>query len=242
MIEFVEGKIGGGKSYYSTMRLIHGMCQGKPCMTNIVLNEKECLEEIERISGKRYASLPWEYINEDDIPKLHEVLPYGGGKESQMQVVIDEAHIWFNSREWKTLNKKWNRYLTQSRKAGVDFIFISQAASNVDAQLRRQAEKFWAVRDMSKFKLPWIGSLPFMLLSEWDQTGKECISRRMVRYHSWVFRCYESSAFLDAETAALVQGALTVSDKFSFRERETSKDKVKAFAKGFLRSLKGGAK
>ena len=72
---------------------------------------------------------------------------------------IDEAHEFFNAREWKDLGKDCLHYLSQHRKLGDDVTFITQHVRNVDTQLRRLCFEFIYCRNHLKEKLPGLGGL-----------------------------------------------------------------------------------
>lgn len=72
---------------------------------------------------------------------------------------IDEAHEFFNAREWKDLGKDCLHYLSQHRKLGDEVVFITQHVRNVDTQLRRLAAEFCYCRNHLKEKFPGLGGL-----------------------------------------------------------------------------------
>lgn len=61
------------------------------------------------------------------------------GIESQTLVIVDEAQIIFNSRNWNSdggLRMDWIKFFTQHRKLGFDFILIAQNDRMIDRQIR----------------------------------------------------------------------------------------------------------
>lgn len=72
---------------------------------------------------------------------------------------IDEAHEYFNAREWKDCAKDCLHYLSQHRKLGDEVTFITQHVRNVDTQLRRLCFEFCYARNHMKEKLPGVGGL-----------------------------------------------------------------------------------
>jgi len=85
--------------------------------------------------------------------------PWDGG----VCYVIDEAHEFFNSRDWKDLEGQKGRdalhYLSQHRKLGDEIYFVTQHVRNVDTQLRRVAQDYTYCRNHRKEKLPLLGGL-----------------------------------------------------------------------------------
>jgi hypothetical protein len=93
-------------------------------------------------------------------PEREPVRPdYSGVKDSGVLYVIDECHIFFNSRDFVDLGRDLIYYISQHRKLGDDIVFVSQAVLNVDTQLRRVAQDFTYLTNLNKqgygvFSLP----------------------------------------------------------------------------------------
>jgi hypothetical protein len=103
------GDIGGGKTLYAVKEAVRYMQKGWYVFTNFPL---------------RYAT----------IISYPAFVNYNFPKNSL--IVIDEANIWFNSREWKKLTLNAMLKFTQSRKLGYDIIYTTQRPEAVDVQLR----------------------------------------------------------------------------------------------------------
>lgn len=62
-------------------------------------------------------------------------------KEGRYTLVIDEAQILFNAREWNLANRAgWTSFFTQHRKYGYDVILIAQFDRMLDRQIRSLIE------------------------------------------------------------------------------------------------------
>ena len=57
-------------------------------------------------------------------------------------VLLDEAGIWCNSREWQKFGIDAVEWFSQHRKHGCDLIWTSQAAESVDSHIRRLTLSF----------------------------------------------------------------------------------------------------
>ena len=80
-------------------------------------------------------------------------------KESSALVIFDEASIPFNSRNWNKPDRmEWIEFLSQSRKFGYDFIFITQDAKMLDKQIRALCEYEVQHKKMNNM-------FPFMILT-----------------------------------------------------------------------------
>lgn len=62
-------------------------------------------------------------------------------REGELLVVIDEAQLLFNSRDWQTPGRRsWLSFFTQHRHFGYDFILVAQFDRMLDRQVRSLIE------------------------------------------------------------------------------------------------------
>lgn len=154
MIELYTGFVGSGKSYHATKRAvtIADAPKGKRyVMANFPIKPKKKLLAkipfVKKYIKNHYNKPRWIFKNNDElkvdflIKTSHEMGWYG--KESQCLLIIDEAGILFNSRDWNVRpeeRKGWISFLSQSRKFGYDVVFIVQDNRMMDRQIRSLAE------------------------------------------------------------------------------------------------------
>lgn len=229
MIEVFTGKLGGGKSYHAAMRIANQLGIGGTVASNMELHfdglasyclavhgvhieERQLIripDEIESVevvssSGKRSI------VDVSTVYRFHSFVP-AGTADCPVLVVIDEAHLFFNSRDYaKTdqLGRGMLSYLTQSRKVGNDLILITQDWRNLDSQFVRLLQFLWKFRDMSRFKIPPLGIawpcswplvgwlFPDLLAVQLDQDGKTQLHRVWSNKDKRVFKCYETADLL----------------------------------------------
>ena len=67
--------------------------------------------------------------------------------------IIDEAHLYFNSRKWKDMSQATLCYITFIRHVGDTLIWMSQKFSDIDAQFRGKTQAFHLLRNLSKERL-----------------------------------------------------------------------------------------
>lgn len=73
-------------------------------------------------------------------------------KEGEILLVIDEAQILFNARDWGQKNRAdWCSFFTQHRKLGYEIILIAQFDRMLDRQIRALIEYEWIHRKVSNF-------------------------------------------------------------------------------------------
>lgn len=154
MIEIYSGFVGSGKSYHATKRgvTIADAPRGKRwVVANFPIKPKKKLFAkipfLKRFIKNEFVNSRWLYKDNDYltvdflIKTSHEKGWYG--HESMCLLLIDEAGILFNSRDWNVKpseRKDWIKFLSQSRKFGYDVVFIVQDNRMLDRQIRSLAE------------------------------------------------------------------------------------------------------
>lgn len=123
---------------------------------------------------------------------------YGHMKEGTFLLVIDEAQILFNSREWQMSNRNaWLSFFTQHRKLGFDVILVAQFDRMLDRQIRALFEYEWIHRKCTNFGIVgkiislFCGGSLFVCVKVWyplkEKTGSE-----FFRYHKKYAGIYDT--------------------------------------------------
>jgi hypothetical protein len=133
------------------------------------------------------------FLTGDQIPLFHRAIA-AGDMSLPVLVVIDEAHLWFNAREWAKTSKELLTFLTQSRKVSIDIIFITQAATNIDKQFRSLIQYLWAFKDLRKLLSWW--PLPSIMCCRFDVDGQTLQGWNIIRKRQLVFDAYDTNALL----------------------------------------------
>ena len=195
MIEIYEGRIGSGKTFHAVKQAMEYFVQGGTVCTNIRLNWDECRDWCRKNRGVEIEDSQYVYLEDEQVGTFHRYTP-SGTVDCPVLVMIDEAHIWFNSRDWAHADREFLTFLTQSRHVFTDVLFISQSAMNCDKQIMRLVCYIWRHRDMRALHL-------FGLKQKWMQTilavkyefdGRTLIDRELVYFDRDIFRCYDSFA------------------------------------------------
>lgn len=179
MISLYTGSVGSGKSYHGIELGLEWLRNGKNVIANFpILPPDKYLFKKSRKRWEERVSR-WDFRNDITVEYLMATSISKGwfGKESQCLVVIDEAGILFNSRDWQTekgSRDKWIKFLSQSRKFGYDFIFVCQSDRMIDRQIRGLVEyevKHYKLNN--SFMLKWLSVFKvtcFMYVYKWYHT------------------------------------------------------------------------
>jgi hypothetical protein len=211
MISLVTGKIGSGKTLYSVSLIADHVMRGGVVYTNVQI----VFGELSKLARRRKRLLiepdQVRYIDLVECEAWQTQIEWGT-PELPVLVVLDEIHLFFNARDWRKtqdLHEAMLSFLSQSRKACVDVVFICQASSTLEKQFRVQCESEFYCRSLRGLHVPILGKLPLnrMLLVQRDLESGTVLRRQFVPYDSSLFPIYDTRSFLDAamrEAAASV--------------------------------------
>jgi len=197
MIEACEGSLGAGKTFYCVCRMAEQLGRGGMVFTNVDVAWDGMVELVKR----RYRRVPVAdqlvMIERDKVLDFDQHILWGTD-EMPVLLVLDEIHLWFDQHQGKDFNKRLMAFLTQSRKADVNIIFISQDILNVAVNFRRMLIYVWRFRDMATWKLPLWGPLitSRILGVCLDRSGKTVMERVWMKKDALVFRAYRTKAIL----------------------------------------------
>lgn len=221
MIEIYTGFVGSGKSYHATQRgvTIADAPKGKRwVIANFPIKPKKKLAAKLPVLGKKikepYNKPRWIYKDNDSltvdflIETSHEKGWYGN--ESQCLLIIDEAGILFNSRDWNVKadeRKKWIKFLSQSRKFGYDIVFIVQDVRMMDRQIRSLAEYEVQHKKLNNFYiLKFVPVTVFAAVSFWNGVRNIRGKLDMCVYSKAVADRYDTMALFETDSTETAAG------------------------------------
>jgi zona occludens toxin len=193
MILFHEGWPGSGKSYDAVQKVIDNLRRGRKVYSNIEgFDDPRHREALKCLSGLN----DYDFNNQLIYLKKDEIYNFWTFVEKQSLVIIDEAHKFYNARNWQNKgNNEFADWCSTARHDGIDLILITQDVGKVDSQVRSLAE--WIYRYK---KINFMGSLvnrSYLCFAFPDQDSKQYMSKQAHRYDPKVFKCYKSYASKD---------------------------------------------
>lgn len=211
MIQIVTGKLGAGKTLYCVMMMFDDLCEGLTVCTNIAVEWDELCKLAARLKGVVLDPRQLMKVNPERDRDWHTKIPWGTRKHP-VKVYLDEIHLFFNARDWAktaTDSRSLLSFLTQSRKACVDCIFIAQEITTVEKQFRVLAE--WELYCVNTDHMPLgiLGKLPFkaFVVAVRDANQGFLVKRLWRSYDKRYFKLYGSFTFLDSEMQSLANDA-----------------------------------
>ena len=201
MIELYEGRLGGGKTYSATVRIVDHLRRGGVVATNVELRWECVVAYVADRFGVVVESDQVIKLSDEQVGLFHRFTP-SGTPQLPVLIVIDEAHLNFNSRDYAKTDKLYREtltFLTQSRKVHTDVVFISQSVLNMDKQFMRLVQFIWRFRDLSKWKIPGLGikwPINQILCVQFDYDGRTVLQRHFINKDRRIFELYETNSLL----------------------------------------------
>lgn len=193
MITLYTGSPGSGKSYNCIVTIIDWLCkkQNNFVLANFSI-DLEKYKNFKKLRG-RFIRIYDEDINVNYVINFSEKY-LKKGIESQALLIIDEASLYFNSREWMKdkSRKDWIKFLSQHRKFGYDIIFICQNDRQIDRQIRSLVEYEKIHRKVNNSKL--LRNFPitlFAVITRWYVINTK-IDSTIIRYKEKYGKLYDT--------------------------------------------------
>lgn len=206
-IELYTGFVGSGKSYAAVkngVQIADAALGKRHVIANFPVTEKKTL--FSRFRKVKTKPTRWIYKSNEELTVaflVKESLKNGWNKkEGSCLIIFDEASIPFNSRNWNASDRMdWVKFLTQSRKFGYDFIFITQDGRMLDKQIRALCEyevQYKKMNNMLYFS--WLSIFRITLfagISYWNGLKYSKGSLRLYFYRSSVANRYDTLNLFD---------------------------------------------
>lgn len=185
-VHFISGKPGGGKTLYALRMIVWELVHGiRPILTNVPINLGALAEYLQKqyphhtinISERvylfsedeakeffchRWGSKPIKRVSKEEW-KNGERPDYSTVKDGGIMYVLDEAHLYYNARDFADTGRDALFYLSQHRKLGDTVVFVTQSVLNVDVALRRVAQDYTYLKNLAKQREGWF-RLPSLFL------------------------------------------------------------------------------
>lgn len=187
------GGVGSGKSYHAVTEILYYLRRGLVVVANFQVRVPDRW-------GKRFVYVDNEELTPERLIRVGKQFGFLG-REAQALLVIDEAQLLFNARDWHRdhgRRMQWIRFMTQSRKLGYNVVLIAQDPRAIDRQIRDIADQ--VVRHFKLNGIWWLFWLPlptFVVAYKWNHSNLDA-SRDLVVLRPWIARRYETTAVFDA--------------------------------------------
>jgi hypothetical protein len=212
-VELLQGHTGGGKSHSGMIRVREHLIEGGVVGLNFRLTEDwayimalthPCVLSGEMTLDYVAESLYKRCFYIGDPSTLEELVKQYNkrciGKvadrvERRVFVVIDEAQLFLNAREWRK-NAPWVQLFTQHRKMGLDLLLIAHHIKFVDSQARDLISYVSRVVNLQEdWRIPLLDirfPFPFFIYTTKPRVGGGRGSWRLLRFNPAISEMYDS--------------------------------------------------
>jgi len=195
MIELYSGTPGSGKSLNTARRIRQELLRNRTVIANFPINTKLVSKNGKRKIG-RFIYLRNDELTVDYLIK-HAMDNHKAGKEGQSLLVVDEAGIMFNSRDYGNWDRKsWINFFMTHRHYGYNVILVAQIDRLIDRQIRAFLEYDIKHRKANNFKsigvvLSILGISTFAAITYW-YGQRQRINGEVFRYRKKDGQLYDT--------------------------------------------------
>lgn len=190
MISLYSGTPGSGKSLDVARLIYYRIKLGKTVIANF---------PVDTVQIKGHHNGEFVFMDNEQLTPA-ELIRYSmqkPRKEGEILLIIDEAQILFNTREWgKSDRKTWNTFFTQHRKLGYEIIMVAQFDQMLDKQIRALFEYEYIHRKITNYgwrgwlMAPLLGS--FIKVQYWYPV-RERVGAETFRFHKKWAAIYDTN-------------------------------------------------
>lgn len=199
MISLFSGTPGSYKSYHAVKEALTALKRGKNLITNFPLNFKNVI--------KRPIRGCYECVSNNELTVDYLISfacdHHKKGLNSQTLVIIDEASIKFNSRDFNNHDRmQWINFFANHRHFNFDFILITQDHKMLDRQIRSLLEVEVKHRSLKQYMLLGLilGSSGFFQTVEYWYPCKFKTQSLMNKFDKRIASCYDTMGlFVDSQ-------------------------------------------
>lgn len=189
MIYLYTGTPGSGKSLHVAKDIYTRLMYNRKCpnvICNFAINKK--IANKGNFIYKDNINLTVQYLVRYAL-KYHKM-----GVENQTLVVVDEAQVIWNSRNWMSHSERmdWIKFFSQHRKFGFNIVLIVQYDRMLDRQIRAMVEYEVKHRKINNYKIGWIVPFPLFIAVNYWYGLNEKIGSELFIYRSKWGKFYDS--------------------------------------------------
>ena len=161
----LTGKPGAGKSFFATRVIIEEIKdRNRTIVTNVPINKEKLREYVKKdfyiYNLETFANQAHFFTNRGhyniELPNIEANVDFKEflqDDDDGILYVIDEAHLYFNSRNWKHMSNATLSYITFIRHVGDTLIWMCQNYSDIDKQFRGKTQAFHVLRNLTREKI-----------------------------------------------------------------------------------------
>jgi len=203
MAVLVQGCLGSGKTLFSVEYMLRHLAFGGTVVTNVAIQDQHLETIAKRLRDRWHVIFQparLRLIKSDSIRSFHDYAVRGTANRAVL-MVLDEAAMDLNARDWKKREDMAFHAVVLARKLRIMLWFIAQDQDDMDSQIRRKFNKCWQCRSLSNLWEREDGSqfgIPlFIRVAYSDKLGGKGVEKKtrlgwQIRWGSPAFGCFDS--------------------------------------------------
>lgn len=205
-VELITGTLGGGKTLFAVERIFEHLALGGYVFTNIAMKPDAIRAALEVRKRKKFDPSRLVVWTGDEArePQNHVMR---GTAERCVMLVIDEAGLEHNARDWAKTDRDFIALNALARKMELVVLYISQQATDFDKQVRSRCRAEWQCRNLHNLRL--FGVLPVKVplyarvCYDITKGKREYVTYDVLPLPMWVCELYDSNALVGRGKEAL---------------------------------------
>lgn len=173
MINIIVGKPGTGKTYSLVRRALYFIKRGRNVYSNFYM-------DFSRYYPNGKEPISWGHVYY--WKNVRDLMAIKSG-----EIFIDEAQIYLNSRDWKSLPSELMYKLQQHRKQGLNIWGAVQNVKRIDTVCRELVNSIFELRRVS-----YLFVQQEFDIEDIDKTKRHCYSRKFFLFDKKLASCYDT--------------------------------------------------
>jgi hypothetical protein len=238
-VEIVEGVKGSGKTTWMVEQVVEHLQAGGWCYTNVEVWADKVRDRM-LLRGYIFEEERLKIIR-GDFGDFYKIIGRGTADDLVL-VVIDEAALRWENRDFRDTPKELNSLNALVRKLDIRLIYGCQNAIDLDKKFRGQADVLWQCRNLRKFHLgPIPMPIPLFARVPWyyggGAHGKPTKGAPELIWRSWAWGLFDSDALLGPQAAYFAN--LRIHKRTPLKRCKIPKKMVAQSVSKFLRTRRG---
>lgn len=203
-IEIISGTLGGGKTAKAVEIMLGHLASGGYVFSNVEIYPDKVAEKLKSRFGVKWDPSRYVFLT-GDARDYHTQVKRGTAQQVVM-LVVDEAGLDLNARDWSKTDKHLIAFNAMARKLDIHLVYISQDSNDIDKQVRKKADTIWHCRNLRRYKIfgLWDCPVPMFFRVRYDNArgGQTAVRQDFeVTWWPWSIGTYNSDALVGSVAA-----------------------------------------
>lgn len=205
-VEMITGTLGSGKTLLAVERAYEHVRNGGYVYGNVAFRPDQWERTLRERDHLRFDPSRLVQLTAAETLEFHRHVPRGT-RERPVMVIVDEAGLEFNARDWAKTDRDLLALNTLARKLELIVLYVSQQSADMDKQFRGKCRAEWQCRRPFNRRIMgmWQIDVPlfFRVCYDVSKGKRERVCYDVVPPPKWVYPLYDSDALVGRGHEAL---------------------------------------